>query len=663
MLATFLLPLLLAAPAASATPTTGLAGIAPAPGAQTVTGPVSPAVLAAAPPDVFDGVDALEGAASCGNAPLCSRQQRVKLVCDLRKALEERYVFFPTKGKMIAGPGGEPFDSRRHVDACVAEERAIAREDDPLRFFDRLRRCVAAFEDGHLLLSSPARLPQVALGFGLARIDGRLYVRNRTTALVRHVAATTGVADLDQVLAVGNEVVEIDGRPAGDVLAEVSAHVPASSEAARVEKGVDALTRRDFLFPAKRTATLVVDVHGTRRVVEVPWWISPDAKQSALARAYLARTGLPTTTLLPWRYDGARDNWDRDGSRAEGHQRTDPIVPPEEAASLRSWTDEAGRTAVRFGAVRAHDRAFCYLQIVSFHTEDLVASGVRRPFATVLQEFVGECRERKLDLVLDLRANGGGYIAHSSALAAMLARPERTSPGGALLLRATAMTEKVYLERAPATGSAPPPGDDDFEPRRVADVIGAARRAGAPFTRAFLESPLAPAGGGYGGRVVALVSPSCMSACDRTAALLRASGRAILVGGPTEGAGGSQQETRDVPVRWTDADGLASLSIPNAAMGVQASARKGAAPPSSDDFFRALAFENRPVPPDVQYATTLDDLQHHDRGWLAQAARALAGDRPEHDAPRGGPDAPLALGGRAAPASPGHVAQVAGGAK
>jgi hypothetical protein len=153
-----------------------------------------------------------------------------------------------------------------------------------------------------------------------------------------------------------------------------------------------------------------------------------------------------------------------------------------------------------------------------------------------------------------------------------------------------------------------------------------------------------------------------MSACDRAAALLRASGRATLVGGPTEGAGGSQQETRDVPVRWTDADGLVSVSIPNAAMGVQASARKGAAPPSSDDFFRALAFENRPVAPDVPYATTLDDLQHHDRGWLALAVRQLAGDRPDHDAPRGAPDAPLALGGRAAQSPSGHVAQVAGGA-
>src|SRR5512133_2624555 len=112
MLSTILLHLLLAAgsPGAAAAPasaTSGLAGIAPPAPAQTVTGPVSPAAAAATPSDPCDGVDALEDAASCGGAPLCARQQRVKLTCDRRKTLEDRYGCCPVKGQMIAGPGGE----------------------------------------------------------------------------------------------------------------------------------------------------------------------------------------------------------------------------------------------------------------------------------------------------------------------------------------------------------------------------------------------------------------------------------------------------------------------------------------------------------------------------------------------------------------------------
>ncbi len=606
MLTAILLPALLAAAASSGTP---------------------PAVTAISDP--CDGVAALEDGASCGNAPLCSRRQRVRLACDLRDALERRYIFYSVKGAMIAGAGGEPFDARRHLDACVAEERAVANEDDPLRFYDRLRRCTAAFEDGHLLLSAPVRLPQVALGIGLARVDGRLYVANRERTLVRHLAPLSGIPDLEAVLAVGNEVVEIDGRPAAEVLAEVARYVPASSTAARLEKAVDALTRRDFLFPSRRTASLTIVAGGARRVVELPWSISPDGPGHVMTQAYVRRTGIATTDLVAWRHDQPRDGWDREGAPAQGYLRTEPILPARDAAALRAYADDRGRTAVRLGeVVRRRDRAFCYLQILSFQTEDLASGDTREPFATVLDGFVRECKDKELDLVLDLRSNGGGFLAHSSALVSMIGDARRTYPGGALLLRATTTNQLVYQQRAPAVGGGPAREvDDDLEPRTVAEVIGAARRVGAAFTRALVEKPIqaSDAVGGYRGRVLALVSPSCMSACDRLAAMLRVSGRALLIGGPTEGAGGSQQETRSLPVRWTDAGGVVTLAIPNAAMGVLPASRRGEAPPSADDFFRALAFENRPVLPDVPYATTLEDVREHDRGWLEQVDRALFG--------------------------------------
>jgi hypothetical protein len=152
-----------------------------------------------------------------------------------------------------------------------------------------------------------------------------------------------------------------------------------------------------------------------------------------------------------------------------------------------------------------------------------------------------------------------------------------------------------------------------------------ARRAGREFTPAFFEPPVLASEkvGGYDGRVVALVSPSCMSACDRAAAMLRATGRAVLLGEPTEGAGGSQQEIPGaIGTRWQDPAGLVSLAIPNAAMGVPRAA-PGAAAVDADAFFRALALENRPVEPDVRYAPRLEDVTDHGRGWLAAAEAAL----------------------------------------
>jgi hypothetical protein len=619
----FLVPALLAAAVPSL-------ATAPVPAHAALARPAAAAPTPLLPQgDPCDGVASFAADGAC-DGPLCSRRERVTLACELRDALEKRYVFFPVKGRMLSRQGSEPFDSRAHLDRCVAGERAIAREDDALQFYDRMRRCTAAFEDGHLLLTAPVRLPQVALGISLRLVDGRVYIASRERKLVSYLKTISGAQDLDDLLAVGNEVVEIDGRPVAEVLADVAALLPASSEAARQERAVDALTRRDFAYPSRSAATIAVAVKGGRRTVELPWWAAPDAKTHLMTQAWQRRTGIATTELLNWRYDAARDSWDRDAGAAEGYLRTDTILPPRDAARLREYVDGDDRPAVRLGeVVRRRDRAFCYLQILTFHTETLGSRDGRQPFTSVLEGFVKECKEKDLDLVLDLRQNDGGYLSHTSALTAMLAEGQKTYPAGALLLRASTQNQLVFQQRAPVLGAAPARASEDaLEPRRVAEAIGAARKAQQDFTPAFLEAPLrsSDAVGGYPGRVVALVAPTCMSACDRIAGMLRSSGRAVLVGTPTEGAGGSQQEARNLAVRWSDPEGVLSLAIPNAAMGVQrALPRPGETSSGVDahDFFETLALENRPIVPDVPYATGLSDITGHNRGWLEKVEAVM----------------------------------------
>jgi hypothetical protein len=127
-----------------------------------------------------------------------------------------------------------------------------------------------------------------------------------------------------------------------------------------------------------------------------------------------------------------------------------------------------------------------------------------------------------------------------------------------------------------------------------------------------------------------------MSACDRLAALLAASGRAVLVGSPTEGAGGSQQEVPGIPARWTDPSRVLSVAIPNAAFGVPRRAASGpvmkatggAAAPASgqvpaEDFFRSFGIENRPIEPDVRFEPRPEDVSGSGRGWLEQVEAIL----------------------------------------
>jgi hypothetical protein len=423
-------------------------------------------------------------------------------------------------------------------------------------------------------------------------------------------------------------------------LAELAAHLPGSSRAARLERAVDALTRRDFLLPEKRLAALTVIDGELARTVELPWWIAPGGERHPLTRERARRAGLASTSLIAWK----RAPREAAPADSEGSLRADPIVPPAEAAALKPLTGDRGQLAARVGEVaRAGAAPFCYAQVLTFHTENLAGPGEEpRPLPDVLRDFLAGCEARGRDLVLDLRQDEGGYLSHSSALASLLLRPGAAGAGGALLLRATARNEAVYAKRAPSAtasnsgGTAPAP-----HARRVLDGLRAARAEGHDFTPSFLEAPLrAPEGAGFSGQVVALVGPSCMSACDRLAGLLRSTGRAVLVGEPTEGAGGSQQETRDLPARWTDGEGRFALAIPNAAMGVQPARTGGEGGTASPEaFFREQAFENRPVAPQVPYAPTRRDLVEHNRGWRETVEAVLSGLR--------GPAAPQVASGPA----------------
>jgi hypothetical protein len=611
--AAFLLAVLAACRAGGAPPSTGTGDGGPSPAAE------------AAPPSAC-GDPAPTPDPACAGVPLCGEAERVRVACGLGEALSARYVFWGEKARLLAVAGGaRDFDPREQLEGCAAAERAIPREPDPLRFLDRLRACIAAFEDGHLFMALPRALPQASLGLRLRRAaDGRVWVAYLDPGLSRWLGETPGG---EGRLQVGDEVVAVDGRPVGEAIAALARLVPGSSAAARAERAVDALGRRDFAYPEQPEAALTVEggQGGDRREVRLPWLVAPGAERDPLLGPWLRRVGVAASDRIDWRAE-SRGAWLREPGAAPGLLRGDPAVGPEDAARLTAYRGDSGGLAARLGSMGADGGSpACYAQLLTLHTERLEAFGRARPLPDVLREFVRGCDERHLDLVLDLRQNEGGYLSHSSALAALLEPAGARAPGGALLLRATAQNERVYRERAPMLGGAGPRGAGGVatEPEQILSAIRDARRAGEEFTPAFLEPSLA-ADGGFRGRVVVLTSPGCMSACDRLAALLQRGGRAVLVGEPTEGAGASQQETREQSARWVDPGGLVGVSIPNAAMGVQATAEAGAGRADARRFFAELAFENRPVRPDLPYATTRDDLVGGNRGWLAAARSALA---------------------------------------
>jgi hypothetical protein len=594
---------------------------------------LSTAASTSQPPSVPDRAATCREAAAitdhpaCAGVPLCSARERLRVVCELGDALESRYVFTSVKSALLAGRGGGRFDARRHLDGCVARERAVAREADPLRFYDRMRACLAGFEDGHLIASVPGKLPAVALGLSLRlAADGKVYLASRTPAVVDWLRTEGGVLDADAVLATGTEVVAVDGEPVALALARLAAYVPASSAPARLERAVDALTRRDFAYPTGRTATLTVNHRGSPRDLALRWWIAPSAAEKPVAAAFLGSNPLASTSLVDW---SGKPRW-APGGPEEGASRGDPILSREEALALQEYRSGAGHVAARMGEGTARDgEPFCYVQLLTLHTETLAAREERRPFVAVVEEFIRGCDSRQRDLVLDLRQNEGGYISHSSALARLLTPRGASVARGALLLAANDHNERVFRARAPSLGAIRAVWNGArSEIEEMLDALRDARPRADEFTPAFLERTPQAEVAGYGGRTVALIAPTCMSACERLAGMLQSAG-VTLVGGPTEGAGGSQQEAKGLPARWTDASRRLAVSVPTAAMGIAPGGTELSATVTASRFFAELSIENRPIAPDVPYATTRDDLTRSNAGWREAAEAALRLRRPQ----------------------------------
>jgi len=131
---------------------------------------------------------------------------------------------------------------------------------------------------------------------------------------------------------------------------------------------------------------------------------------------------------------------------------------------------------------------------------------------------------------------------------------------------------------------------------------------------------------GYDKKIVALITPNCISACDMTASLLKNSKRATLIGTHTNGTGAGfwDDEENGFPRKWVDSHNTLQVYIPNSLFGVPSKEiveKEGHILP-----FKAhknFISENIPSVADVQFSPTLKDITGETKGWLNKALEVL----------------------------------------
>ena len=129
--------------------------------------------------------------------------------------------------------------------------------------------------------------------------------------------------------------------------------------------------------------------------------------------------------------------------------------------------------------------------------------------------------------------------------------------------------------------------------------------------------------GGYDQKIVALITPACISACDVFSSLLKTSRRATLIGSHTNGTGaGYFTSTPLDSIKWEDDYRILKVYIPNSLFG---KARKIDKPQMSLSAAREFSSENKPTFADVKYDPVLDDYLKKGEPWFDKAISVLEG--------------------------------------
>lgn len=564
-------------------------------------------------------------ATTCDNPASCRRNERASLACEIRDHLLARYVLLDSKRRLLPS-----FDPVKHLNGCVQTEIDNEKENSFLAFSDRMRACIAAFKDTHLALRTQVPLPPVFVGIVLREIGGKFYISSRTPSYLTYVRDANKIEKLDQILAVGTEVLKIDGQSPADLKKSLMPYIAASSVPYAEIEAVEAIFERDFKYPTKNTVS--IQVKGQARAIALPWWSPRGVTSHPAAKDYFRKLEITPSDRVTFTYDQHKHEWKHTTPGRDGFGDLQVILPYHQALRLTTYDDARNKSeAMRLGSgVLKGGKAFCYAQVMTFSPTKLVERGetVEQDFIAVLREFVKKCKEDEVPFVLDLRANGGGNGTYPPEVLSLLTEKGKTYQSTAYAFRNNRHTAMLIADREnPRTVPAKVENDNArlFEGSTLPrEELERARSKKHLHSRViFMPSVEADSDvDGYDQKVVLLVGPRCISACDMTAALFKRSGRGKLVGAATNGTGAGYLSSEALSSEWRDSGGSFAIETPNFLFGVPLTLPKGSVADFETEAPSTL-LENVPITVDTAHATSLSDVMNTTKSWMDAVAAAL----------------------------------------
>jgi len=331
-------------------------------------------------------------------------------------------------------------------------------------------------------------------------------------------------------------------------------------------------------------------------------------------------------------FSDLRGRWDE----VQGKWKFDASVPlvgfsafsaPKGLTDERVWTKpgEATTPILRSGYLLKGGKAYAVLQIFSYAIKDVSgAPGETVPFREPIEMFLNEVRDNNAPLIIDLRHNHGGRGDFPGVITRLVARKGERYPNFTTGYRLTRPIVQM-VERWDSGAIPIPKAPQDWEVAAL--EIKKARREHREYTGAIVQEQsdleAEPRLGGFNNKVVALISPNCVSACDIQAILFKASRRVTLIGSETNGTGAGFLGDEAYPSEaWLDSNGIVALRIPNHLFGRPGETLDMKLYPDEAALFN-LNSENRPEQADITYSPTVSDYIDRSAGWFAKAIESL----------------------------------------
>jgi hypothetical protein len=561
------------------------------------------------------------------------KDDRLLIVNDFLKTVELEYALLPLKAKRIgldyAKLKAEAIAAEESIDSVTATSADRANEDardrisfqqakSNMQFLDRMQLLVAKFQDTHFSIQEKIPRPLTYTGLRLFRIEGKIIVgsiEKKFMGLVSKLSAT----DFSRI-AIGDEVVAINGKPVEDRVNELKSYIGASSDEFADSQAVRALTIRNFAYDSTNSMTIEFKNAG---IFKLPLFanIPKDSTPRLDALTYFKKINLPTdSSTIGIAFDKTTKTWNDNALTFEGYNTRKLHL---NLKGLVEMLGDDGSPALRTGYYISKGKTYGVLQILTFMTKNVKVGEAQASFIDAIRNFAIELKDNQIPLILDLRVNGGGNGNLPAQVLSVLAPEGTIYPGATSGFRMTSYMRQVqepslFQEVAGEDQSFGLTMDDmkdffqktiderrDYTPMFAAEII--------PFDAAKVK--------GFNNKIVALVTADCISACDKMSFLLKSSQRAVIIGTHSNGTGAGFLSTDSLNTKWEDRLRVLETQVPNYLFG-----RPGTNIEQTvfgDNSVEEMCSENKPTVADIPYAPTMLDVARNSVGWLQKAASVI----------------------------------------